>query len=243
MPHRTFEIDEVAKYLNMVQAEVERLVKGREIPFERHGNRVVFRKMEIDSWASPRLLGMESRRLEVYYHQAAETARGAFPAQALVSELLRAGAIEPALSARTKASVIREMARLGARTGRVCDVAELVEQLSAREADGSTGLPGGLAVLHPRHPEDWLFESPFIAFARTVQDVPFGAPDGKFTNLFFLIACPDSSTHLHVLARICLLAQRTSMLQNLRASFTAEEMAEQIAAAEGEALSNSVTRF
>ena len=37
MPYRTFGIEEVARYLHLSRADVERLVKDQDIPFERHG--------------------------------------------------------------------------------------------------------------------------------------------------------------------------------------------------------------
>lgn len=242
MPHRILEINEVAHYLNLVPSEVERLVRDHEIPFERHGSRLVFRKVEIDSWASPRVLSMDERRLRVYHRTTAESESAPFPSQAPVTELLLPEAIEPAMPAKTKASVIREMVKVGARTGRVCDVTELVAQLAAREDVTSTGLPGGLALLHPRSPEDWLFESAFLALGRAIQKIPFGAPDGRPTDLFFLVACPDPRLHLLVLARLCFMAQQTAMLEDLRGATTAEEMQHCIAGAEQEALAKAASR-
>jgi nitrogen PTS system EIIA component len=224
MPHRTLSIEEVARYLHLNRAEVERLVQNQEIPFERHGDRVIFRKMAIDGWASPRILGLEGRRL-ADYHQ--KTSRGTQPiveSEALVSSLIQPDYINPALPAKTKASVLREMAALAETTGRVWDPPGLVESLAEREELCSTGLPGGLALLHTRNPEAYLFESLFIVLGRTIQKIPFGAPDGRATDLFFLIACPDDRLHLHLLARLCLMAQKTELLAQLRESPDAETM-------------------
>ena len=38
-------------------------MKHREIPFERRGERVVFRKRDIDMWASQRILRLSEQRL------------------------------------------------------------------------------------------------------------------------------------------------------------------------------------
>jgi mannitol/fructose-specific phosphotransferase system IIA component (Ntr-type) len=43
-----------------------------------------------------------------------------------------------------------------------------------------------------------------------------GAPDGRPTRIFFLICCEDDRIHLHTLARLCLLAQRTDIIEQLR---------------------------
>ena len=57
-----------------------------------------------------------------------------------------------------------------------------------------------------------------------MQPVPFGAPDGQPTDLFFLLACPDDRLHLHTLARVCLMAQKTDLLAQLRQASNADEM-------------------
>ena len=238
MPHRMLGVEEVAQYLHLQRAEVERLVKDQEIPFERHGSRVVFRKLEIDSWASPRIMGLDSRRLTEYHRKSSDGVREIVPEAAILPEMISPVAIEPALHAKTKASVLREMVKVGERTGRVWDRKELLAGLEQREELSSTGLPGGLALLHTRAPEAYLFESTFLALGRTVQEVPFGAPDGRATDLFFLIACPDDRLHLHVLARLCLIVQKTDVLAELRAAITAEQMYDCLVAAEQGVLQN-----
>ncbi len=235
MPHRTFGIDEVANYLHLTHGEVERLVKDQEIPFERRGARLVFRKVAIDAWASPRVMGLEGRQLADYHNQTSQNMR-LVAHEALLPDMIRREFINPRLLAKTKASVVREMAALGGRTGRVWDQSAFLEGLQAREELCSTGLPGGMALLHTRSPEAYLFESPFIVLGRTAQPVPFGAPDGQPTDLFFLLACPDDRLHLHTLARVCLMAQKTELLGHLRAAADAQAMLEVILLAEGTVL-------
>jgi len=49
MPYRVFGVDEVAQYLHLGRADIEHLVNNREIPFEKVGDRLVFRKMSLDA--------------------------------------------------------------------------------------------------------------------------------------------------------------------------------------------------
>jgi len=232
MPYRTFGIDEVARYLHLSRADLDGLVKDQDIPFERHGERVVFRKVEIDSWASQRILGLEGRHLTEYHQKSSRGAQQIVAQQAIMPEMVRPEFIERALTAKTKASVLRQMAVLAENTGRVSDPRALLEGLEAREELCSTGIPGGLALLHSRNPESYLFETAFLALGRTIQQIPFGAPDGQATNLFFLIGCPDDRMHLHTLARLCLMAQKTDLLVDLRQAVDADAMCECILAAE-----------
>jgi nitrogen PTS system EIIA component len=232
MPYRTFGVEEVARYLHLSCADIERLVKDHDIPFEKHGERLVFRKVEIDAWASPRILGMQGRHLAEYHQKTSREAREILASEAILPDRIRPEFINPALPAKTKASVLRELVALAERTGRVSDPQALLEGVENREALCSTGLPGGLALLHARNPEDYLFEAPFIVLGRTIQQIPFGAPDGRPTDLFFLIGCADSRMHLHTLARLCLMAQKTDLLANLRQAVDADAMCDCLLSAE-----------
>jgi PTS system nitrogen regulatory IIA component len=232
MPYRTFVLDEVARYLHLSRADVEGLVKNHDIPFERHGPRLVFRKVEVDAWASQRILGLEGRRLAEYHQKSSHGTEHITVRAAILPERIRPEFIEPALTAKTKASVLRQMTALAEKTGRVTDPQALLEGLEAREELCSTGIPGGLALLHARNPESYLFEAPFLALGRTVQQIPFGAPDGQPTDLFFLIGSVDDRMHLHMLARLCLMAQKTTLLADLRQADAAAAMCDCILTSE-----------
>jgi len=69
-----------------------------------------------------------------------------------------------------------------------------------------------------------------------VQEIHFGAPDGQPTTLFFLVCCQDDRIHLHALARLCLMAQKTSLLAELRQVPDAASMHARILAAEAQVL-------
>ena len=232
MPHRTFDVDEVARYLHLSRDDVEKLVKNRDIPSERHGERLVFRKIEIDAWASQRILGLEGQRLVEYHQKTSRETRTGVTPESIMGDIVKPGFINPALAAKTRASVLREMTALAEKTGHVCDPQSLLAGLEAREKLCSTAVPGGLALLHTRVPESYLFDAPFIALGRTIQQIPFGAPDGQPSNLFFLIACTDDRIHLHALARLCLMAQKTDMLSELRQAPDAESMFQCLIASE-----------
>ena len=56
------------------------------------------------------------------------------------------------------------------------------------------------------------------AFGRTASGIPFGAPGRGLTDLFFLVLCRDSRTHLHILARLGRLIQTSGFLDELRSA-------------------------
>jgi nitrogen PTS system EIIA component len=235
MPYRKFSLKETAEYLHIAPADLEQLVHHGEIPCERQGERVMFRKKELDAWASQRILGLPQKRLEIY-HKRSSAAHDLSNTNAIIAELVRRESLEPALSSRTKPSALRDIVKLAAQTGLVADPAELLASLEEREEMCSTALPGGLALLHPRHHEPYMFDDSFIIVAKTVQPIQFSAPDGSPTDLFFLICCQDDKIHLHALARLCVMCIRTKLLTDLRAATDRTEMYESIAAAEVEAI-------
>ena len=232
MPYRTFNLEEVARYLHLARPDLERLVKQQAIPFEKHGDRLVFRKVVVDAWASQRILGLHGRRLADYHEQSSSDTRELLPRGAMMPALIEADFIDPELPAKTKSSVLRQMVALADKTGRVWDAAAFRAGLEARESLCPTAIPGGLALLHARSPEASWFESPFLVLGRTVQDIHFGSPDGRPTRLFFLLGCPDDRLHLHTLARVCLMAQKTDLLAQLQEAATATLMQEMIVSAE-----------
>jgi excisionase family DNA binding protein len=218
MPHRTFTIDELADHLHVARRHVERLVKDGEIPCVVRGGRMLFPHDEIDAWASQRLLRLPGQSLDWYHRKTMQGTRQLFPRAALIPVLLEPGNIDLALPAKTRPAVIRELVALAERTGRVFDPRELRDSVEAREALCSTALPGGLALLHARQHRPYRFEGSFLVLGRTCQPIPFGAPDGRASQLFFLVCCEDERIHLHTLARLCLLALKTDILTQLLAA-------------------------
>jgi nitrogen PTS system EIIA component len=232
MPHRTFNIQDLTEYLHLGPGDVERLMRETDIPYTTRGGRAFFQRTEIDAWASQRILGLPSKRLDVYHAKAVRGTREVFPHLALIPELLKPDYIDLALPAKTRASVLRDVIALAERSGRVLDSRELLESVKQREALCSTALPGGFALLHPRSHADYRFEGSFIVLGRTVQPVPFGAPDGRPTQLFFLICCEDDRIHLHTLARLCVMAQKTEVMGELFNAADAHAAYEALAIAE-----------
>lgn len=222
MPHRTLTIDQLADYLHLGQRQIEQLVSEGSLPFAKRGERLIFQRTEIEAWASQRLLGLPGDGLASYHQKTAKAARAILPTSALIPAMMAPAHIDVALPAKTKAGAIRDLVALAAKTGRVHDPRELRASVEAREALCSTALPGGLALLHARTHEPFRFEGSLIVLGRTIQGIPFGAPDGRATQLFFLICCEDERLHLHTLARLCLMAQKTALLAQLGAALNAE---------------------
>jgi mannitol/fructose-specific phosphotransferase system IIA component (Ntr-type) len=225
-----------ADYLHVPRGELEQLVKTSDIPHQNRGGRIVFIRGELDAWASQRILGLPPKRLAAYHQKSTQGTRAIFAQDVLLPELLQPAFIDGAFAAKTRKSIIRELVALAERTGRVLDSADLLASVEAREELCSTGLPGGLAILHCRNHEPYRLESSFIVLGRTMQEIHFGAPDGRPTWLFFLICCQDERIHLHALARLCLIVQKTEIVARLLAAPDASTMYRDLIEAEQTAL-------
>lgn len=236
MPHRFLSMDETAAYLHLAKHDLEILIKRSEIPFDRQGTRIIFQKRQIDAWASQRILGMRGKRLAEYHKTSSFRHHDLSPNHALMPEFITPDRIAPCLPSRTKPSALRDMIAMAEKTELLYDPVDLLTALREREEMCSTALDGGMALLHPRHHEPYMFMDSFIVLGRTTQPIPAGAPDGKPTDIFFLVCCQDDRTHLHTLARLCSMALSTGMLAALRSAGSAEEMYEAIIRAEQEAI-------
>ncbi|OIR09365.1 PTS system fructose-specific EIIABC component [mine drainage metagenome] len=235
MPYRTLTVEEVADYLHLPAVDIERLVKSGEIPYQNRGGRLVFIRGDLDAWASQRILGLPERRLEDY-HQRSTRGTRVFDGDALIPELITPAFINPELASKTRRSVIHDMVAFAESTGRVMDPVEFRESVEAREDLCSTALPGGFALMHCRSHQPYRFDGSFMMLGRTCQDIMYGSPDGRPTRLFFLLCCQDERLHLHTLARMALMAQRTDVLDYLHGASDAQSMYDAMVAAEQAAL-------
>ncbi|MFI7744306.1 PTS sugar transporter subunit IIA [Kocuria rhizosphaericola] len=122
--------------------------------------------------------------------------------------------------------IIRQLAELGAHTGRAYDADSTVAAALAREEEGSTGVGDGVALPHAKSAGA---ERPMVAFARSAQGVEWNALDGGPVHLVFLISLPEDRSggeHLEVLADLSeALAQESCRRALLDAGSASEVLA------------------
>lgn len=236
MPHTQFNSKEVAKYLHLTERDIYDLVKYDEIPHHLRGGEPVFIRGEVDAWASQRILSFSDKHLEDYHKRSSAHMHDLSWHHALIPELMKPSGIAPMLACKTSGSVIKHMAELANQTGLLNYPEDLIQSLEEREEIISTAMPNGFALMHPRHHDPYTFEDSFICLGRSLSGIPFSAPDGFKTHLFFLICCQDDRIHLHVLARLSMICSKTKVLQHLRGSENAEEMMQALVEAEQETI-------
>ena len=222
MPHTLLNIKEVAAYLRVPVSDVEEWARCNEIPCVRHGRDYFFRRSEVENWASHRMLESDPGRV-VSFHRAQGHGQTEVHVP-ILDRLLRPEWIEPALGSRTRAAVIRDMVALAERTGLLNHPEDLLRAVRTREEEAPTALPGGVALLHAGHRVPYVLEDSFLVLGRTSQPIPFGAPDGQGTDLFFLVCCADDRSHLQTLARLCLICLHSNVLATIRSLNSSEEI-------------------
>ncbi|HHW67649.1 PTS sugar transporter subunit IIA [Defluviitalea raffinosedens] len=127
------------------------------------------------------------------------------------------------LDSRTKEETIRKMAQMAADEGRVVNIEDYVKAVLRREEEYSTAVGFGVAIPHGKTD---AVKEPLLAFAR-VNNIEWGAPDGKPVNMVFLIGVPESQAgteHLKILANI----SRKLMKQEFRDSLNNAKTPEDI---------------
>ena len=236
MPHSLMDLDEAASYLHVSRANVRSMAVHGEIPCVEKGGEIFFYRGVLKAWASKRILGLRGKHLRDYHSRGILHHHDLSPRGAIIREITDPDFMEPHLPGRSKAAVVRAMTTLAERTGFLYDPEDLVQELHQRESLCSTGIEGGAALLHPRYHDPYMVEDSFLCVGRTGGAVPFGAPDGSLTDVFFLACCQDDRTHLHVLSRLCLVCHGTTLLADVRCAGTKDEMYEALIGAEASIL-------
>jgi PTS system nitrogen regulatory IIA component len=231
MPHSTLDIKEVARLLGLDARDAARMAQRGQIPCRKVGGDFLFNRAEIIEWLQQRVGDMAHEHL-IDVDQAMGQHRDTAEHEPVLAELLHRAGVTPALQARTKGSVLRALVDLADATGLLWDAEGLLAAVEEREDLCATALEGGIAIPHPRRPLPYSAAQPLLVVARTTSGIPFGAPDGRLTDLFFFTCSQDDRHHLHVLARLCRIVRDDSVVTRLRAAQTAEEMIDAIRQAE-----------
>lgn len=130
---------------------------------------------------------------------------------------------------RTSDEVVRALTERVVASGRASDADGLHADAMAREAQSSTGLPGGLAIPHCRSEHVTV---PTLAVARLAPGADFGAKDGP-ADLVFLLAAPagGGSEHLKLLSALARSLVKPAFPAALRAAADADAVVELVSAA------------
>ena len=219
MSHEMLNLARAAEHVHLEPNELKHVAQRGEIEATKRGDDWFFEHRALDEWAQRNLLAASERDLAAQHRAMMDENRRAAHADWGVAELFHAETIDLAVGAKAKG-------------GLVYDVEGLFKELVAREEAASTAIGEGVALLHPRFHDPYLFEESFVAYGRTTRPVFFGAPDGEGTRHFFLVCSTDHVLHLHILARLAILAHGTDLIERLDAAEDADAVLAAIRASE-----------
>jgi PTS system nitrogen regulatory IIA component len=215
----TMNLEQLAVYLRRDVRDVTKWASRGYLPGQKVSGEWRFHRAEINQWIEtqlPRYSDAELLALEQDAHSREKE-------EPLLSVLLSEATTAVPLPANTRTSVLRELVTLAEQSWQVYDPEAILNAIRTREDMGSTALESGVAIPHPRRPLPNALGESLVAYGRTATTIPFGAPSGVGTDIFFLVCCRDDRTHLRVLARLSRLLLRPDFLDKLRAAETAAE--------------------
>lgn len=215
MSREVLTLKQAAAHVHLAENELRHVAQRGEVAAEKRGDEWVFEHRALDEWAQRELLAANAKSLNEQHRVMMEENRRADRADWSVAGLFHVETTDLAVAAKAKAGILRDMTDLAERGGKVYDPDGLFKELEAREAVASTAIGEGIALLHPRYHDPYLFEESFVAYGRATRPIFFGASDGEATRHFFLICSTDHEQHLHILARLAVLAHGTDLTVRL----------------------------
>ncbi len=139
-----------------------------------------------------------------------------------ITDLLQKQAIDLHATAAGKTEAIDKIVALMMKTGCIRDEQTYKNAVITRESEGTTGIGEGVAIPHAKTK---AVDKPALAAMVVPEGVDYEALDGQPTNLFFLIAAPNTedNVHLDVLGKLSVLLMDDNFRSALLHAKTPEE--------------------
>ena len=216
-------VEEVSRFLGMSVSDTSRLIGRSSLTSRMVAGVPRFSTGEVYLWMEG-LVGSSAvdrlRKMDI----AAARDSGLDHTRPFVSDMLSPGRVFADVPANTKSSLLRRLSSLACTTGALYDEKELLRQLEEREVSASTAVMDRVAFPHPARIRDLYTENDLLLLVRTARPLPFGAPYGRLTSIYFLLLFNDPVAHIHALARLAGLLMKGLLVQQLLDAGSAEEM-------------------
>lgn len=138
-----------------------------------------------------------------------------------IKDLLKKDAVRLNISINSKSEAIDELVSLHSKVGNISDPAEYKSAILKREEQGTTAIGEGIAVPHAK--SDSVI-TPGLAAITVPGGVDYGAPDGKPSDILFMIAAPlDGDLHLEILSRLMVMLMEEKFCADLRNAESVDE--------------------
>ncbi len=138
-----------------------------------------------------------------------------------IIDLLRSSAIELNACVKSKSEAIDKLVALHKKAGNLADASKYKQAILAREAQGTTAIGEGIAVPHAKSDS---VKVPALSAITLNAGVDYAAPDGKPSDILFMIAAPlDGDVHLEILSRLMVMLMEPEFCADLRKAKTIRE--------------------
>lgn len=138
-----------------------------------------------------------------------------------ISDLLKTTTVKTGMQISSKEETIDMLIDLHDKAGNLKDKEQYKDDILAREASGTTAIGDGIAIPHAKSD---AVKNAGLAAITVPEGVDYGAPDGKPSNLVFMIAAPvDGDLHLEVLSRLMTILMDMELREELLGAADADE--------------------
>jgi nitrogen PTS system EIIA component len=235
MSNKDFDPQQLAAYLHIPTEEVVKLASRGKLPGRRVNGQWRFSESAIHHWLEEQIGTSNAEQLGKV-EELLRRANNGESQWLQLSDIMHVDSTSIPLDARTRGSIIREMCQLAAKTGLLWDADKMALAVQDREDLHPTALENGVALLHPRRPQQSILAEPILALGITSSPIPFGNTAGFPTDVFFLICSTDERVHLQILTRLSRLLSDSSWLSQLRNASSASEAIELVRVAENDCI-------
>mgnify|MGYP000186169293 CR=1 FL=1 len=139
-----------------------------------------------------------------------------------ITELLQDATIDLGVKVNSKEEAIDHLVDLMVKGGNITDREEYKKGILAREANGTTGIGGGIAIPHSKNK---AVTKAGLASMTVPDGVDYEAMDGEPSDVFFMIAAPaeGSDVHLEALSRLSVILMDPVFKDSLLKATSKEE--------------------
>jgi PTS system nitrogen regulatory IIA component len=214
---------EVARYLQLAEKTVLRMVNRGEIPGVKIASQWRFLRPVIRDWLAAQMQTMAPPEMGAL----AGGKNSILP----LWEVMRPELTVLNMAAGPKESILKQLVAPLQETGFARKPAALLRSLIERERMMTTAVGHGIAMPHPRKPIPQMFPEPRIVLGVCPQGTNFEAIDDQLVHLFFLICATREEVHLHLMARVSFLTRREDIMSELMRQTSADKAVQMIARA------------
>lgn len=209
---RPMGLAEVASYLKITEERLSEMAESGGIPAVKQDSQWQFLRSVVDDW----LIGYMSRLSKEELHELIASEGSPVSLKSLVRPEL----VELDLRPDSKRGILQRLVRVLEHASLVseAEASRLLDRLVDREEMVSTAIFSGVAVPHPRNPQESLVKRPAVVLGVCPSGTDFDSLDMEPTYVFFLVCAGNELLHLKLIAEISLLLRKRDLVPRLAAA-------------------------